>query len=134
MFCGRCGHQIEEGARFCSACGAPTVGATTAEASSYTSVGNAPWTTPAANQPVGASDWASRLQRPRANRIIAGVCAGLAKHYRWDLTLTRVMTVLIAVFSSGAGILAYLVFWMVMPEEPWALPPTAGPSNPPIQL
>lgn len=63
----------------------------------------------------------TRLQRPRANRMVAGVCAGLAQHYRWDLTWTRVLTVLIAIFSSGAGIVAYVVFWIVMPEEPWML-------------
>lgn len=73
----------------------------------------------------------TRLQRPRASRMLAGVCAGLAQHYRWELTWTRVLAVLIAVFSSGAGVVAYIVFWIVMPEEPWRLSSggVAGPDG-----
>ena len=115
MFCGRCGSGMVPGARFCSACGAP-VGATQ--------------TATAWSGQTAPGDWVTRLQRPRANRMVAGVCAGLAQHYRWDLTWTRVITVLIAVFSSGAGLVAYLVFWIVMPEEPWALPQPSAPPMP----
>ncbi len=71
-----------------------------------------------------------RLARPRTNRAIAGVCAGLAKHYGWELVWVRVLTVLITLFSSGAGLVAYIVFWIVMPEEYWMLPaPTSGPAT-----
>lgn len=70
-----------------------------------------------------AHDPLTRLQRPRASRMVAGVCAGLARQYGWDLTWVRVLTVLISVFSSGAGVVAYVVFWIVMPEEPWLLQP-----------
>lgn len=63
--------------------------------------------------------------------MIAGVCAGLAQHYGWELTWVRVITVLLTVFSSGAGLIAYIVFWIVMPEQPWALPSTAGAPQPP---
>ena len=68
------------------------------------------------------------MTRPRGTRMIAGVCAGMAQHYRWDLTWVRVLAVLAAVFSSGAGAVAYIVFWIIMPEEAWRLP--AGPSAP----
>ena len=71
--------------------------------------------------------------------MIAGVCAGLAEHYGWELTWTRVATVLLAIFSSGAGLIAYLIFWIVMPEQPWALPaavasvpPSPPPQTPPV--
>lgn len=122
MFCGRCGNPIVAGARFCSACGAPVTAAQTGPS----------WTAAPTS-----GDWVTRLQRPRANRMVAGVCAGLAQHYHWDLTWVRVITVLIAVFSSGAGLVAYLVFWIVMPEEPWALPQATtssypGPPPPPV--
>jgi phage shock protein C len=43
----------------------------------------------------------------------------------WDVTWVRVITVLLAIFGGGAGIVAYVVFWVVMPEEPLALPPGA---------
>ena len=70
----------------------------------------------------------TRLIRPRAGRMIAGVCQGLANNYNWDVTVVRVVTVLLSVFGGGAGIVAYVVFWVVMPEEPLALPsgPTPG--------
>ncbi len=117
MFCGRCGSELVAGARFCSACGAPV--ATSSAGYGYG------WSGPVAGD-------LTRLQRPRANRVIGGVCAGLAQHYRWDLTWVRVLAVLITVFSSGAGLVAYIVFWIVMPEEVWMLPAgTASAAAPP---
>ncbi len=72
----------------------------------------------------------SRLVRPRTGRIIAGVCAGMAQQYGWELVWVRVVAILLAVFSSGAGIIAYIVFWIVTPEEPWALPAANMPAPP----
>ena len=72
-----------------------------------------------------------RLERPRTNRAVAGVCAGLAEHYGRDLTWVRVLTVLITLFSSGAGLIAYIVFWIVMPEKTWLLPAPTAPGNTP---
>ncbi len=102
MFCARCGTQLAAGANFCSACGAPALAGIV-------------------SQPVWL-DPMTRLQRPRTNRMVAGVCAGLARQHRWDLTWVRVVTVLLAIVSSGAGVVAYIVFWLVMPEESWMLP------------
>ena len=76
--------------------------------------------------PTMAGPAMTRLQRPRAQRLVAGVCAGLALQYGWDLTWVRVLTVLITIFSSGAGLIAYIVFWLVMPEQPWMLPAPVG--------
>jgi phage shock protein PspC (stress-responsive transcriptional regulator) len=68
-----------------------------------------------------------RLMRPRANRKIAGVCAGLAEYFDLDTTLVRVLWLLITIFSAVVfGILAYFVAWIVMPEEPAALPAPQG--------
>jgi phage shock protein PspC (stress-responsive transcriptional regulator) len=53
--------------------------------------------------------------------MIAGVCAGFAVHYGWDLNLVRVVTALVALFT-GIGAVAYLVLWVIIPEEPYALP------------
>lgn len=63
--------------------------------------------------------------------MIAGVCQGLANSYAWDVVWVRVITVLLAVFGGGSGLLAYVIFWVVMPEEPIALPPPAAPYTPP---
>jgi phage shock protein C len=65
----------------------------------------------------------TRLIRPRAGRMVAGVCQGLANNYAWDVTWVRVITVLLTIFGGGAGLIGYIVFWIVMPEEPLMLPP-----------
>lgn len=55
-----------------------------------------------------------RLDRPRGqDRIIAGVCSGIAQHYGWSTTTVRAVFLVCAIF--GAGELAYLVLWAVMP-------------------
>ncbi len=108
-YCSKCGKELGFDVRFCSACGTP--------------VGIA---VPA--QPVYVS--ATRLTRPRAGRVVAGVCVGLANSYHWDIVWVRIITVLATVFSSGAGLIAYLVFWLVMPEEMYALAPGYPPAPP----
>ena len=100
-YCSKCGKELGFDVRFCSACGTP--------------VGFA------APSPVYVA--ATRLTRPRAGRVLAGVCAGLANSYHWDIVWVRIITVLVTVFSSGAGLIAYVVFWLIMPEEPYMLSP-----------
>jgi len=53
--------------------------------------------------------------------MIAGVCAGFAQHYGWDLNVVRILTAFLAVFT-GVGAVAYLVAWVVIPEAPYELP------------
>jgi len=57
----------------------------------------------------------------RENRMIAGICAGFAKHYGWDLNLTRVLTFFIILFT-GVGVFVYLALWVIIPEAPYVLP------------
>ena len=58
------------------------------------------------------------LVRTRRNRMIAGVCGGLAKSLGWDPTMVRVLYVLISFFSAAfPGILVYLILWIVMPQR-----------------
>jgi len=56
------------------------------------------------------------LVRKREGRMVAGVCAGLADYLGSDVTLIRVIVAAIAVITGGAGILAYLVAWAIIPE------------------
>ncbi len=50
------------------------------------------------------------------NKIIAGVCAGLAEWLGWDPTVVRVGYVLLSVLSAAfPGILVYIILWIVMP-------------------
>ena len=64
------------------------------------------------------------LQRSRQNRMIAGVCGGLADWLGWSPTVVRIAYVLVSILSAGfPGILVYLILWLVMPNAPrgsWA--------------
>lgn len=57
------------------------------------------------------------LYRAGENRIIAGVCAGVADYFDIDPAIVRLLWVL-SVFAGGAGIWAYLVAWIIIPENP----------------
>jgi phage shock protein C len=65
--------------------------------------------------------------RPRADRKIAGVCAGMAHYLDLDVTLVRLIWVLITLLSGiFPGVIVYAVGWVLMPEEPLSLPAAAG--------
>jgi phage shock protein C len=58
------------------------------------------------------------LRRSADDRMIAGVCAGLAEYFGMDPTLVRVGYVLLSVLSVGfPGMLVYLILWLVIPER-----------------
>jgi phage shock protein PspC (stress-responsive transcriptional regulator) len=57
-----------------------------------------------------------RLERSREGRLVAGVCAGLGDYFGVDATIVRLIFVAISVFA-GAGLLVYLVAWLIIPEE-----------------
>lgn len=75
---------------------------------------------------------AGTLMRSRVDRKIAGVCGGIARNQGWDSNVVRLIWVALVLFA-GTGVLAYIVLWIVLPEEPVALPPYAGYSPPPHQ-
>jgi phage shock protein PspC (stress-responsive transcriptional regulator) len=56
------------------------------------------------------------LARPRRGRLLAGVCAGLARRFGVSATLVRVLFVISCVLP-GPQVLVYLVLWLVMPAE-----------------
>jgi phage shock protein PspC (stress-responsive transcriptional regulator) len=58
------------------------------------------------------------LRRSRQNRVLAGVCGGLAEWLGWDATLVRILYVVVSVLSAAfPGILVYIVLWIVMPQR-----------------
>ncbi len=60
----------------------------------------------------------SPLRRSGSQRMIAGVCGGIAEWLGWDVKLVRVFYVLVSVFSAAfPGILAYIILWVLLPEE-----------------
>ena len=77
MYCSNCGRQLEDEARYCSACGTPRSGV---------------------DQPAEKIGVEKRLSRPREGTKIAGVCAGVARYLDLDVTLVRILWILVTSF------------------------------------
>jgi phage shock protein C len=106
MYCNQCGNAIEEHFRYCSRCGAATEN-----------------TPPRSEPPRNIHS----LTRPREGKRIAGVCAGVARYLDLDVTLVRVVWVLLVIFPPVPGILVYIICWIVMPQDPAPLPHQIAP-------
>lgn len=57
-----------------------------------------------------------KLHRSKKNRVIAGVCGGIAEYFNIDPTLVRLLWVFF-VLAAGSGILAYIIAWIIIPEK-----------------
>lgn len=57
-----------------------------------------------------------KLYRSKNNKTIAGVCGGLAEYLNIDPTVIRVIWALVGL--SGAGLIAYLICALIIPENP----------------
>ncbi len=104
MYCTSCGKQIPDDAQLCAYCGKRIAGA-------------APMAT-------------KRLLRAREGRQIAGVCKGFANYFELDVALVRIVWVVCAIFGL-LGLVAYVAAWIIVPEEPMALPVPVGEPNRP---
>jgi phage shock protein C len=100
MYCNYCGKVIPDDANLCSYCGTRVTGAVAR----------------------------MRLVRPRKGRKIAGVCQGFGEYFDLDPSLIRVVW-LICVICGGVGLVAYIVAWIVIPEEPLYLPAPVAQSD-----
>ena len=58
-----------------------------------------------------------RLYRSRKERMVAGVCGGVAQYFNVDVVIVRLAWVLLAL-AGGPGIIAYIIAWIIVPEEP----------------
>ncbi len=58
-----------------------------------------------------------RLARSRSDRMVAGVCGGVAEYFGIDATLVRILVVVGTVLGFGSLILAYLIAWILIPEQ-----------------
>jgi phage shock protein C len=103
MYCNFCGRTMADDCLYCSACG----------------------------RQLGARVARRPLERAREGRKIAGVCMGFARHLDIDVTLIRLVWLVLALASGGLGLIAYVVAWIIIPEEPMILPqPYPAPTQP----
>ena len=58
-----------------------------------------------------------RLYRSRKHRILAGVCGGMGEYFKLDPVIVRLLFVLFTILG-GAGVLVYIIAWIIVPEEP----------------
>ena len=65
-----------------------------------------------------------RLYRSRQNRQLAGVCGGIADYLAIDATLLRLVWVIFAL-AGGPGFILYIIFTVIVPEEPEFVPTSA---------
>ena len=104
MFCTRCGTNLDEKARFCSDCGASVGGGA-----------------PASDAPRAARSTGG-LHRSRYDVKVAGVCAGIARHFDIDVAIVRILWVVLTIYPPGVGLIAYIICWIAMPKEPYRAP------------
>jgi phage shock protein C len=94
MYCTKCGFKLEDSDLFCSQCGKPAK----------------------PDSPPRAQATPKRLVRLMQEKKVAGVCAGFARYMDVDVTLVRILWLVVAIFT-GVGFIAYVIGWVAMPKE-----------------
>jgi len=63
-----------------------------------------------------------RVVRPRDDRKLAGVCAGLSRYFEVDVTAVRLVWVVLSIYPGAIvlGVIAYVIAWFIIPSEPLA--------------
>jgi phage shock protein PspC (stress-responsive transcriptional regulator) len=58
-----------------------------------------------------------RLVRRTDDKMLGGVCSGLAAHFALDPTLVRILTVLVTVLGFGSVVIVYVLAWLIVPAD-----------------
>lgn len=53
------------------------------------------------------------------DRMLAGVCAGLAEYFGFDTTLVRIVYAILTIFTAFSGVIVYIILMIIMPERKW---------------
>ena len=69
-----------------------------------------------------------RFYRSRNDSVIAGVCGGLAERFGWDVTIIRIVAIVLAL-SGGAAIIAYIVAMVIVPKAPLGRGPVSAEED-----
>lgn len=57
-----------------------------------------------------------RLARSATNKLLGGVCGGIAEYFGWDPSLVRLGWVIGTLFTSGGGLIVYILALFIMPS------------------
>ncbi len=79
--------------------------------------------------------WMKRLYKSRKNKVIDGVCGGIAEYMGVDPVLVRLVAALLIIFTGGVVVVAYILGMIIMPTQPWeesADEETPQPQNAPF--
>lgn len=74
-----------------------------------------------------------KLTLSKENRVLAGVCGGIGEYFNVDPVFVRVMWIVFTVATVGAGVIAYLASWVIIPESPKEVEFSEGLPIEPIQ-
>ena len=98
----------------------------------YPGAGSPAYGTPTAQQPTAPPAWGRRLTRSRRDRVLSGVCGGLARYWNTDALLLRILLIVITIATGGAALLGYLIAWLVIPQDDdgWTGTSFASGGNP----
>ena len=110
MKCPQCGTENVDHASFCGKCGRDLRGEVSPQQP--------------AQQQVVYQQAPKKLIRCSNDQMVGGVCSGLAQYANMDVSLVRLLTVLSFLITGSATFWAYIIMWIVVPEEPCAPPPS----------
>jgi phage shock protein C len=65
-----------------------------------------------------AADEGKKLYRSRTQKMVAGICGGLAEYFEIDVSVVRILWVIGTLLTAGIGVIAYLVMFFIFPESP----------------
>ena len=63
-----------------------------------------------------------RLYRSESDKMIGGVCGGIAAYFTLDPTLVRLGYIVLSIFTVFSGVLAYFILWIIVPKQKRLMP------------